>query len=104
MIGDADLDILKDTNSTPWLNDMVYQAATNLGYQSHFFRMSAAMGDDHIPFSKVGVPVVDIIDFDYGYHNVFWHTPGRHDRQAEPAVAGHHRRRGAGNDPALNAK
>ncbi len=75
MIGDADLDILKDTNSTPWLNDMVYQAATNLGYQSHFFRMSAAMGDDHIPFSKVGVPVVDIIDFDYGYHNVFWHTP-----------------------------
>ncbi len=75
MIGDADLDILKDTNSTPWLNDLVFQAASNLGYQSHFFQGSTAMGDDHIPFSKIGVPVVDLIDFTYGYNNVFWHTP-----------------------------
>jgi Zn-dependent M28 family amino/carboxypeptidase len=75
MIGDADLDILKDTDSTPWLNDLVYQAATNLGYQSHFFQQTAPMEDDHIPFAKIGVPVVDLIDFSYGYHNVFWHTP-----------------------------
>jgi Zn-dependent M28 family amino/carboxypeptidase len=32
------------------------------------------MEDDHIPFVKRGVPSVDIIDFDYGYNNVFWHT------------------------------
>jgi glutaminyl-peptide cyclotransferase len=75
MIGDADLDILKDTDSTPWLNDLVFQAATNLGYQSHFFQQTTAMEDDHIPFAKIGVPVVDLIDFSYGYHNVFWHTP-----------------------------
>jgi len=75
MIGDADLDILKDTNSTPWLTDLVYQAASNLGYQSHFYKYSTGMDDDHIPFAKVGIPVVDIIDFDYGYNNVFWHTP-----------------------------
>lgn len=75
MIGDADLDILKDTDSTPWLNDLVYQAASNLGYQSHFFQQTTAMEDDHIPFAKIGVPVVDLIDFTYGYHNVFWHTP-----------------------------
>ena len=31
MIGDADLDIQKETQSTPWLSDLVYQAATNLG-------------------------------------------------------------------------
>jgi hypothetical protein len=75
MIGDADLDILKDTNSTPWLNDLVFQAASNLGYQSHFFQQTTAMEDDHIPLAKIGVPVVDLIDFTYGYHNVFWHTP-----------------------------
>ena len=37
MIGDADLNIERDSNSTPWLEDVVYEAATRLGYQSHFF-------------------------------------------------------------------
>jgi glutaminyl-peptide cyclotransferase len=75
MIGDADLDILKDTNSTPWLTDLIYQAASNLGYQSHFYELQTAMGDDHMPFVKIGVPSMDLIDFTYGYNNVFWHTP-----------------------------
>jgi glutaminyl-peptide cyclotransferase len=74
MIGDADLNIDRDQNSTPWLEDLVYQAATELGYQSHFFARALAMQDDHIPFAKAGVPVADLIDFDYGYNNVFWHT------------------------------
>jgi len=74
MIGDADLNIDRDQNSTPWLEDLVYQAATELGYQSHFFARALAVQDDHIPFAKAGVPVADLIDFDYGYNNVFWHT------------------------------
>jgi Zn-dependent M28 family amino/carboxypeptidase len=28
-----------------------------------------------MPLLKIGVPAVDIIDLDYGYNNVFWHTP-----------------------------
>jgi len=75
MIGDADLNIDRDTNSTPWVEDLVYEAATRLGYQSHFFaRTVPGMEDDHMPFVKRGVPAADIIDFDYGYDNVFWHT------------------------------
>jgi len=74
MIGDADLDIQKEANSTPWLSDLVYQAATNLGYQSHFYEYKAAIDDDHLPFLKIGVPAVDIIDLDYGYNNVYHHT------------------------------
>jgi Zn-dependent M28 family amino/carboxypeptidase len=74
MIGDADLDIQKDANSTPWLTDLVYQAATSLGYQSHFFKTETAVDDDHMPFQKIGVPVVDIIDIDYGYANSYHHT------------------------------
>jgi Zn-dependent M28 family amino/carboxypeptidase len=75
MIGDADLDLLKDTNSTAWLTDTVYKAASNLGYQSHFFQRTSAIDDDHMPFGRAGIPVVDLIDFTYGYNNVFWHTP-----------------------------
>ncbi len=74
MIGDSDLYLERDNNSTPWLVDTVYQAATRLGYQSHFFAREVAMEDDHIPFGKIGVPVIDLIDFDYGYGNAFWHT------------------------------
>jgi glutaminyl-peptide cyclotransferase len=74
MIGDADLNIDHDTASTPWLENVVYEAATRLGYQSHFFARSVGMEDDHLPFMKRGVPSADLIDFDYGYNNVFWHT------------------------------
>src|SRR5664279_1427567 len=74
MIGDADLDIQRDTNSTVWLTNLVYQAASTLGYQSHFFQQTTTLEDDHIPFAKIGVPVVDIIDIDYGYANAYHHT------------------------------
>ncbi|MFZ0761062.1 MAG: M28 family peptidase [Candidatus Sulfotelmatobacter sp.] len=74
MIGDADLNIEHDTNSTPWLEEVVYEAATRLGYQSHFFARTMAVEDDHLPFVTRGVPSADLIDFDYGYDDVFWHT------------------------------
>lgn len=75
MIGDADLNIDRDTNSTPWLASVVYQAATRLGYQSHFFARTIAIEDDHLPFVQRGVPCLDLIDLDYGYGNVFHHSP-----------------------------
>ncbi|MFZ0284467.1 MAG: M28 family metallopeptidase [Terriglobales bacterium] len=74
MIGDADLNIERDETSTPWLEDLIYKAAKRLGYQSHFFARTIPMIDDHEPFLKRGVPSADLIDFDYGYNNVFWHT------------------------------
>src|SRR5258708_5987177 len=74
MIGDADLDIIRDGNSTPWLEDLVLQAATRLGYQSYFFATSSGVEDDHIPFARSGIPVADIIDLNYGYNNSFHHT------------------------------
>jgi Zn-dependent M28 family amino/carboxypeptidase len=75
MIGDADLNVDRDTNSTSWLEAVVYEAASRLGYQSHFFgRTLPGVDDDHIPFVKRGVPSADLIDFNYGYNDVFWHT------------------------------
>ena len=74
MVGDADLNILRDTNSTPWLQDVIYNAATRLGVQGHFYGRSEQMTDDHNVFADAGVPVVDLIDFDYGPNNSYWHT------------------------------
>ena len=55
MVGDADLNIEHDQNSTPWLEDTIHQAATRLGYQAHFFgRDHAGSGDDHLPFVAAG--------------------------------------------------
>jgi len=75
MICDAELDVARDTNSTAWLVDLVQQAASDLGYQSHFFQTQLGTDDDHTPFLKIGIPSADIIDFNYGYNNAFWHTP-----------------------------
>jgi len=74
MIGDADLNVERDSNSTPWLESVVLEAATRLGYQSHFFGRELEVSDDHLPFVKRGVPSADLIDFNYGYNDVFWHT------------------------------
>ncbi len=74
MIGDADLNIDRDLYSTPWLEDVVGEAAKRLGYQSHFFARNNQVSDDHLPFMKRGVPSADLIDFSYGYNDVFWHT------------------------------
>lgn len=74
MIGDADLNIDRDTNSTPWLLDLIHAAAEREGYQSHFYARQGAIEDDHLPFVKRGVPSADVIDLDYGYNNVFHHT------------------------------
>jgi len=74
MIGDADLNIERDQNSTPWLEDLILQAAVRLGYQSHFFARTIGVQDDHLPFARRGVPVADMIDLEYGYGNVFHHT------------------------------
>jgi hypothetical protein len=72
MIGDRNLNILRESSSTPWLTDLVWATAHSIGYTDEFADGSQAISDDHIPFLKAGVPAIDIIDFDYPY----WHTPG----------------------------
>jgi hypothetical protein len=74
MIGDKDLDMDFDTNSTPWLRDVVYRAAQRIGQTSHFSARSNAIQDDHLPFGAVGIPVDDLIDLNYGFNNLYHHT------------------------------
>jgi Peptidase family M28 len=74
MIGDADLNVLRDMNSTPWLLDVVHNAAARLGNQSYFFQSENEIADDHLPFARRGVPVADLIDLSYGPNNTWHHT------------------------------
>jgi Zn-dependent M28 family amino/carboxypeptidase len=77
MIGDAQLTLLYDWQSTAWLRDLVWSVAARLGYGSHFPRMPlGGIEDDHIPFLKAGIPALDLIDFDFGPENSYWHTNG----------------------------
>ena len=64
MIGDADLRIMRESNSTPWLTDAVWAAAAALG-RREFVAETTTVEDDHLEFLEVGVPSVDIIDLDY---------------------------------------
>jgi Zn-dependent M28 family amino/carboxypeptidase len=73
MIGDKNLDILYDTNSTQRLMDLVFETAKEIGLQSILSHQST-IEDDHVPFIDAGIPSVDIIDLNYGPNNSFHHT------------------------------
>ena len=74
MVGGRDLMLDRDTNSTPWLLDAVWQAARKLGVQDHFPDVPSPVEDDHIEFLQAGVHAVDIIDLNHYAQAGWWHT------------------------------
>jgi glutaminyl-peptide cyclotransferase len=70
MVGDRNLNIRRESNSTRWLTDIIWAAAGRLGHGDVFLDEPLAVEDDHVPFLAAGVPAVDIIDLDYPA----WHT------------------------------
>jgi Zn-dependent M28 family amino/carboxypeptidase len=75
MVGDRELGIVREMRSAPWLQDLVWAEARRLGHGEHFLEERMYIDDDHLPFAKRGVPVVDLIDFQYGPMNTYWHSP-----------------------------
>jgi Zn-dependent M28 family amino/carboxypeptidase len=72
MIGDRDLQIKRDLNSTTWLTDIIWAAAQKQQLGAYFRPERVQIEDDHMPFMEAGVPSVDIIDLEYPA----WHTAG----------------------------
>jgi len=70
MIADRDLGIRRDSYSTPWLTDIIWQTAASMKLGNYFLAAPTSVEDDHEPFLAAGVPSVDIIDLDYDA----WHT------------------------------
>lgn len=80
MVGDKDLTIYREPNSDQYaktVNDRIFRSARELGYvvkpgRIGFidFPYQFPIDDDHMPINRAGVPMADIIDFNYSP----WHT------------------------------
>jgi glutaminyl-peptide cyclotransferase len=66
MIGDKDLGVARETNSSSHLQEFISEAANDLGYSRYFFQYQANITDDQISFVNVGVPSVDVVDAEFG--------------------------------------
>jgi Zn-dependent M28 family amino/carboxypeptidase len=78
MIGDQSPIYMIESNSksyAPEVIERVWRVAEELGHGSVFSRREGiAITDDHIPLNQAGIRTIDIIDFDYGPGNAYWHT------------------------------
>jgi Zn-dependent M28 family amino/carboxypeptidase len=74
MIGGKDLHIMNEENSSLPLRKLIWSTAQHLGYGKYFDNAGGATDDDHMPFVKMGVNAVDLIDFDTA-KKTYWHTP-----------------------------
>jgi glutaminyl-peptide cyclotransferase len=70
MIGDRDLRLKREVNSTSWLTEIIWRRAQALG-RTQFVDDSTSVLDDHMRFLEAGVPAVDLIDLEYPD----WHQP-----------------------------
>lgn len=73
MVGDRDLNLFLEGHSYRYarsLADQVWQTARQLGIIEFIPRVQYYVTDDHLPLLELGVPAIDLIDFDYPY----WHT------------------------------
>ena len=78
MVGDKDLQIYYEGTShsfAPEVVQRVWQTAERLGYGRWFIRgVRHTLIDDHVPLQKVGIHAIDVIDYDYGPDNAYWHS------------------------------
>jgi glutaminyl-peptide cyclotransferase len=70
MIGDRDLTITLPPNSPPELARGLLNAADALKCRGNFSYAATPILDDHVPLDGIGIPALDVIDFDYPA----WHT------------------------------
>jgi glutaminyl-peptide cyclotransferase len=74
MVGDKNLDLSNDGNSSESLRAQLRKIAERLGHAASLRTDEGAIEDDHKPFANSGVNVIDIIDLDYGPQSAYWHT------------------------------
>ncbi len=75
MVGDKDLKLNREGNSTRELVEIFFNAAKAAGLGKHVGGSTRMIDDDHKSFLAHGIPSVDLIDFNYGPSNGYWHDP-----------------------------
>jgi len=71
MLGERDWTPGLASNGSPRLNAAVRRAARELGIA---LGDAGSMVDDHVPFVAEGWQAADLIDFEFGPENAWWHT------------------------------
>ena len=74
MLGDADLQVMVPQNVDAALAKIAVHAARKAGMDGIVSPSDYLVKDDHVPFMEAGFRSVDLIDFDYGPGNSYWHT------------------------------
>jgi glutaminyl-peptide cyclotransferase len=70
MVGDRSLDVTLPSDSPPEMARDIFAAAEALKLRNYFTYLDREMVDDHSPLNAIGIPTIDVIDFDYPS----WHT------------------------------
>ena len=71
MVGDRSLDITLPVDSPAEIARDLFASADALGLRKYFtYFGSGSVTDDHTPLNSIGIPTIDVIDFDYAW----WHT------------------------------
>jgi glutaminyl-peptide cyclotransferase len=70
MIGDKSLRVTLSPDSPIDLARNIFAAADALRQRAHFTYFGGGITDDHTPLNEIGIPVIDLIDFDFPP----WHT------------------------------
>ena len=74
MIGDKDLNITVPAGADEKLTKTLLDIAAKQGVSDFFGTFKSDIIDDHTPFQKEGIPTIDLIDFEFGKSNRYWHT------------------------------
>ena len=74
MIGDKDLNITLSRDTDNRLRHLLFSVADKKSLRNHVGDFNGTILDDHIPFQDKGIPCIDLIDFQYGPENSYWHT------------------------------
>ena len=70
MVGDRSLGITLPDDSPADVARDIFAAAEALKLRSYFTYLGRDLIDDHAPLNGIGIPTLDVIDFDYPW----WHT------------------------------
>ena len=73
LVGDKQLGVSIESMSTGWLRSIMERTASALGHKQLFVDRRE-IKDDHLPFIRAGVPAINLIDFNFGTGNKYWHT------------------------------
>ena len=74
MVGDRDLFIALPSGTPKKMAELLFDIAEGNGTRKHFGWNDIDMLDDHKPFTEAGIPAIDLIDFNFGPGNSYWHT------------------------------